>query len=108
MCVFVVQVKKRAEDICYENILLNLILRCCSLVQLSFTVKKARNNGSGSLQVGDAVAIIKGEKKNLRRKEKRARIEQIRANLGLSDAQRTPTVLAVFLFFFFCPLLFFI
>jgi hypothetical protein len=25
--------------------------------------------------VGDAVAIIKGEKKNLRRKEKRARIE---------------------------------
>lgn len=55
----------------------------------------------------DAVAIIKGEKKNLRRKEKRARIEQIRANLGLSDAQRTPTVLAVFLLFF-CPLLFFI
>lgn len=52
---------------------------------------EARNNGSGSLQVGDAVAIIKGEKKNLRRKEKRARIEQIRANLGLSDAQRTPT-----------------
>lgn len=48
--------------------------------------------------MGDAVAIIKGEKKNLRRKEKRARIEQIRANLGLSDAQRTPTVLAVFFF----------
>lgn len=50
--------------------------------------------------MGDAVAIIKGEKKNLRRKEKRARIEQIRANLGLSDAQRTPTVLAGFFFFF--------
>lgn len=42
--------------------------------------------------MGDAVAIIKGEKKNLRRKEKRARIEQIRANLGLSDSQRTPVV----------------
>ncbi|KAL8464186.1 hypothetical protein ACS0TY_033924 [Phlomoides rotata] len=42
-----------------------------------------------SLQMGDAVAIIKGGKK-LRRKEKRARIEQIRASLGLSDSQRTP------------------
>ena len=42
--------------------------------------------------MGDAVAMIKGEKKNLRRKEKRARIEQIRANLGLSDSQRTPMV----------------
>ncbi|KAG8652644.1 kelch domain-containing protein 4 isoform X3 [Manihot esculenta] len=51
---------------------------------------EVRNNGSASLKVGDAVAIIKGEKKNLRRKEKRARIEQIRANLGLSDSQRTP------------------
>ncbi|XP_050223976.1 uncharacterized protein LOC126673761 [Mercurialis annua] len=50
----------------------------------------ARNDGSSSLKVGDAVAMIKGEKKNLRRKEKRARIEQIRANLGLSDSQRTP------------------
>ncbi|KAK1571836.1 hypothetical protein Q3G72_023875 [Acer saccharum] len=43
-----------------------------------------------SLQTGDAVAMIKGVGKNLRRKEKRARIEQIRANLGLSDSQRTP------------------
>ncbi|CAN1128737.1 Kelch domain-containing protein 4 [Linum perenne] len=49
------------------------------------------NDASGSLEVGDAVAIIKGEKKNLRRKEKRARIDQIRASLGLSDSQRTPT-----------------
>lgn len=49
--------------------------------------------GAGSLQMGDAVAIIKGKGKNLRRKEKRARIEQIRANLGLSDSQRTPMVL---------------
>uniref|UniRef100_A0A9I9DYK0 DUF4110 domain-containing protein n=1 Tax=Cucumis melo TaxID=3656 RepID=A0A9I9DYK0_CUCME len=44
----------------------------------------------GSQKVGDAVALIKGEGRNLRRKEKRARIEQIRANLGLSDSQRTP------------------
>lgn len=49
--------------------------------------------GDGSLQMGDAVALIKGKSKNLRRKEKRARIEQIRASLGLSDSQRTPTVL---------------
>ncbi|PKI66611.1 hypothetical protein CRG98_012953 [Punica granatum] len=34
--------------------------------------------------------MIKGEGKTLRRKEKRLRIEQIRANLGLSDSQRTP------------------
>lgn len=46
--------------------------------------------------MGDAVAIIKGEGKNVRRKEKRARIEQIRANLGLSDSQRTPMVLLHF------------
>ncbi|KAH0975375.1 hypothetical protein GBA52_017274 [Prunus armeniaca] len=44
----------------------------------------------GSLQMGDAVALIKGEGRALRRKEKRARIEQIRASLGLSDSQRTP------------------
>lgn len=49
------------------------------------------SNGDGkSLQVGDAVALIKGEGKSLRRKEKRARIEQIRASLGLSDSMRTP------------------
>ncbi|XP_028948256.2 uncharacterized protein [Malus domestica] len=40
----------------------------------------------GSIQMGDAVALIKGEGKSLRRKEKRARIEQIRASLGLSDS----------------------
>ncbi|OMP04824.1 Kelch repeat type 2 [Corchorus olitorius] len=50
----------------------------------------AKNDGARSLQTGDAVALIRGEGKNLRRKEKRARIEQIRANLGLSDSQRTP------------------
>ncbi|KAL2932771.1 Kelch domain-containing protein 4 [Bienertia sinuspersici] len=43
-----------------------------------------------SLQVGEAVALIKGKGKSLRRKEKRARIEQIRASLGLSDSMRTP------------------
>lgn len=46
----------------------------------------------GSVKVGEVVAMIKGEGKSLRRKEKRARIEQIRANLGLSDSQRTPAV----------------
>lgn len=51
---------------------------------------EAENGGSTSLELGDAVAIIKGGGKNLRRKEKRARIEQIRASLGLSDSQRTP------------------
>ncbi|KAK6250201.1 hypothetical protein SCA6_004206 [Theobroma cacao] len=51
---------------------------------------EASNDGAGSLQMGDAVAFVRGEGKNLRRKEKRARIEQIRANLGLSDSQRTP------------------
>ncbi|XP_076939472.1 uncharacterized protein LOC143608264, partial [Bidens hawaiensis] len=51
-----------------------------------FFCLKAQNDGV----VGDAVAIIKGEGKKLRRKEKRARIEQIRASLGLSDSQRTP------------------
>ncbi|XP_020203822.1 kelch domain-containing protein 4 isoform X2 [Cajanus cajan] len=45
---------------------------------------------NASVQVGDAVALIKGGGKNLRRKERRSRIEQIRASLGLSDSQRTP------------------
>ena len=53
---------------------------------------QATNDGARSVQMGDAVALIRGEGKNLRRKEKRARIEQIRANLGLSDSQRTPMV----------------
>ncbi|CAK9143482.1 unnamed protein product [Ilex paraguariensis] len=53
-------------------------------------VVETKNAGATSLEMGDAVAIIRGERKNLRRKEKRARIEQIRASLGLSDSQRTP------------------
>ncbi|KAK9117425.1 hypothetical protein Sjap_016372 [Stephania japonica] len=48
------------------------------------------NGGGKSLAAGDAIAVLKGEVKNVRRKEKRARIEQIRASLGLSDSQRTP------------------
>ncbi|RWR96935.1 kelch domain-containing protein 4 [Cinnamomum micranthum f. kanehirae] len=51
---------------------------------------ETRDDGERALEMGDAVAIIRGEGKNLRRKEKRVRIEQIRANLGLSDSQRTP------------------
>ncbi|XP_057534511.1 uncharacterized protein LOC130812892 isoform X2 [Amaranthus tricolor] len=50
------------------------------------------NDDEKSRQIGDAVALIKGEGKNLRRKEKRARIEQIRASLGLSDSMRTPVI----------------
>ncbi|PIA51437.1 hypothetical protein AQUCO_01100342v1 [Aquilegia coerulea] len=49
-------------------------------------------DGVKSVEMADAVSILKGQVKNLRRKEKRARIEQIRANLGLSDSQRTPMV----------------
>ncbi|WJX14950.1 hypothetical protein P8452_05145 [Trifolium repens] len=45
---------------------------------------------NASDRVGDAVALIKGGIKKLRRKERRSRIEQIRASLGLSDSQRTP------------------
>ncbi|KAI3933445.1 hypothetical protein MKX01_022024 [Papaver californicum] len=51
------------------------------------------NDGGKALETEEAVAILKGEKKKLRRKEKRARIDQIRANLGLSDSQRTPVEL---------------
>ncbi|KAK8944048.1 hypothetical protein KSP40_PGU009415 [Platanthera guangdongensis] len=43
-----------------------------------------------TIALGNAVSIIRGEKKNVRRKEKRARIEQIRISLGLADSQRTP------------------
>ncbi|OIV98177.1 hypothetical protein TanjilG_11574 [Lupinus angustifolius] len=45
---------------------------------------------NASVQVGEAVSLIKGGGKNLRRKDRRLRIEQIRASLGLSDSQRTP------------------
>lgn len=39
------------------------------------------------------MSLLKGESKTMRRKEKRARIEQIRVILGLSDSQRTPVVM---------------
>ncbi|XP_047964321.1 kelch domain-containing protein 4 [Salvia hispanica] len=48
-------------------------------------------DADGDVEMGDAVAIIKGEGKTLRRKERRIKIEQIRVTLGLSDSQRTPT-----------------
>ncbi|KAJ6801833.1 kelch domain-containing protein 4 [Iris pallida] len=51
---------------------------------------ESEDDGEKSTDVGNAVSIFRGEKKNLRRKEKRARIEQIRVSLGLSDSQRTP------------------
>ena len=43
--------------------------------------------------MSSAVSLLKGETKTMRRKEKRARIEQIRVILGLSDSQRTPVVM---------------
>ncbi|CAN6449208.1 unnamed protein product [Victoria cruziana] len=43
-----------------------------------------------NLGMDAAVAILTGKGVTLRRKERRARIEQIRANLGLSESQRTP------------------
>lgn len=49
------------------------------------------DEGMETTALGNAVSIIRGEKKNVRRKEKRARIEQIRISLGLADSQRTPT-----------------
>ncbi|XP_010930020.3 uncharacterized protein [Elaeis guineensis] len=51
---------------------------------------RSGDGGERTLDMGNAVSLLRGEKKNLRRKEKRARIEQIRVSLGLSDSQRTP------------------
>lgn len=51
---------------------------------------RSGDGGERALDMGNAVSILRGEKKNLRRKEKHARIEQIRVSLGLSDSQRTP------------------
>ncbi|KAF8703506.1 hypothetical protein HU200_032314 [Digitaria exilis] len=49
--------------------------------------------------VSSAVSLLKGESKTMRRKEKRARMEQIRVILGLSDSQRTPVVMLTLLSF---------
>eukprot|EP00252_Welwitschia_mirabilis_P025917 TRINITY_DN8274_c0_g1_i1.p1 TRINITY_DN8274_c0_g1~~TRINITY_DN8274_c0_g1_i1.p1 ORF type:complete len:671 (-),score=183.49 TRINITY_DN8274_c0_g1_i1:463-2475(-) len=43
-----------------------------------------------SIEVEEAARILRGEGKRLHRKERRAKIDQIRAELGLADAQRTP------------------
>ncbi|GJN02534.1 hypothetical protein PR202_ga19896 [Eleusine coracana subsp. coracana] len=43
-----------------------------------------------NVDMASAVSLLKGGSKTMRRKEKRARIEQIRVILGLSDSQRTP------------------
>jgi hypothetical protein len=52
--------------------------------------------------MASAVSLLKGGSKTMCRKEKRARIEQIRVILGLSDSQRTPMVmlsLNIFVYF---------
>lgn len=60
---------------------------------VSYSFSQSEDEVEKTLDAESAVSILKGEKKNLRRKEKRARIEQIRVTLGLSDSQRTPMVL---------------
>ena len=59
----------------------------------SFMCIKIVENGESMMNTEDAVALLKGEGKILRRKERRIRIDQIRVTLGLSDSQRTPMVL---------------
>eukprot|EP01018_Ginkgo_biloba_P013717 Gb_28955 [translate_table: standard] len=49
-----------------------------------------KESSTGILGVDNAAAILRGEGKKLRRKERRAKIDQIRAELGLADSQRTP------------------
>ena len=49
--------------------------------------------------MSSAVSLLKGESKTMHRKEKRARIEQIRVILGLSDSQRTPVVMLYLVLF---------
>ncbi|KAI3454963.1 hypothetical protein Pfo_011626 [Paulownia fortunei] len=80
----IVKTKPATVKMIVKSLVMKMTIWSC------FSVK-ATNGAAKSLQVGDAVAIIKGERKTLRRKEKRSRIEQIRASLGLSDSQRTPT-----------------
>ncbi|KAF8715127.1 hypothetical protein HU200_027681 [Digitaria exilis] len=52
-----------------------------------------KSDEDAARNVSSAVSLLKGESKTMRRKEKRARIEQIRVILGLSDSQRTPVVM---------------
>lgn len=65
---------------------------------------KCDDNGEKTLDM----STVKGEEKNLCKKDKYARIEQMRVTLGLSDYQRTPMVIFYFMllhvgyFFSFC------
>lgn len=52
--------------------------------------EEENESDKGPLGVEDAAAILRGEGRKLRRKERRAKIDQIRAELGLADSQRTP------------------
>ncbi|XP_057861987.2 uncharacterized protein LOC131070450 isoform X2 [Cryptomeria japonica] len=52
--------------------------------------EEKKESDKNNLGVEAAAAIIRGEGRKLRRKERRAKIDQIRAELGLSDSQRTP------------------
>lgn len=56
----------------------------------SQTDEDEESDEDAAKNVSSAVSLLKGESKTMRRKEKRARIEQIRVILGLSDSQRTP------------------
>nr|CAB3484909.1 unnamed protein product [Digitaria exilis] len=56
----------------------------------SQTDEDEESDEDAARNVSSAVSLLKGESKTMRRKEKRARIEQIRVILGLSDSQRTP------------------
>jgi hypothetical protein len=49
--------------------------------------------GSSTLTVAEAAAaLLRGEGKKLQRKDRKAEIARIRAELGLADAARTPAV----------------
>ncbi|KAE8123982.1 hypothetical protein FH972_018895 [Carpinus fangiana] len=74
----------------YKCLLLSSVVLRWQSSTVMYSTLKCCMESNGDLQMGDAVALIKGKGKSLRRKEKRARIEQIRASLGLSDSQRTP------------------
>nr|CAB3487432.1 unnamed protein product [Digitaria exilis] len=56
----------------------------------SQTDEDEESDEDAAKNVSSAVSLLKGESKTMRRKEKRARMEQIRVILGLSDSQRTP------------------
>ena len=66
-------------------------------LELSLILKYSRNlnlqAGSSSLTPAEAAAaLLRGEGKKLQRKDRKAEIARIRAELGLADAARTPAV----------------